>query len=180
MSRCLQRLIDDDSGLILSAEMVIIVTVTVIGVVVGLASARDALVGELTDIGFAFRSLNQSFGYTGMHGCRKFNRFTSWTSGSSFFDYFDGCYGVGTTYGVAEMGSAAVYGGGGAAVVNQPAPALPSVSPCPQGTPCHDAPALNAPTLDATPCPSCLPMPGQPVPEPEVPAGPVPQVIPQG
>lgn len=92
MSRLWDRLWRDEAGVIISAELVLILTIVVIGVLVGLVQLRSAIVTELHDIGVAFSHLNQSFAFTGFRGNAKWWGWkqTSWTAGSSFFDIYDG------------------------------------------------------------------------------------------
>lgn len=86
-----QRLWHDDAGVIISAELVLILTIVVLGVIVGLVEMRNAVVGELHDLSLAWSHLNQSYGYTGFRGCWKWwGGRTSWTAGSSFIDCYDG------------------------------------------------------------------------------------------
>lgn len=63
----LTALLHDETGFIVSAELVLIATITVIGVIVGLAEVQNAVVNELNDIGDAIGSLNQSY-YVHGHG----------------------------------------------------------------------------------------------------------------
>ena len=58
---CLRRLWREESGLVQSAEIVLITTIVVIGMIVGLATYRDGVVEELADIGRAVGALNQSY-----------------------------------------------------------------------------------------------------------------------
>jgi Flp pilus assembly pilin Flp len=51
----------DESGFLISAELVLVSTITVLGMVVGLAEIMVAITAELDDVGAAFGSLNQSF-----------------------------------------------------------------------------------------------------------------------
>lgn len=57
----LRRLWRDEQGAVLSAELVLIAVITVIGLVVGLAAFRDSVVGELGDTAAAVGELNQSY-----------------------------------------------------------------------------------------------------------------------
>jgi hypothetical protein len=59
----LNRLWREDEG-VLTFEWVLLVTVLVIGVVVGLAAVRDALNVELANVAGAMVSLNQGYGIT--------------------------------------------------------------------------------------------------------------------
>ena len=110
--------IKDETGVILSAELVLILTIAVIGVVVGLSHVALAVNQELSDIACAIGALNQSYSFTGYHCCVKFGGFTSFTAGSSFTDWPDvcDCAGVGLTGGGSEIGSCGInsgFGGGG-------------------------------------------------------------------
>ena len=84
---------NDDSGVVVSAELVLILTIAVLGVVVGLAEFRTAVVAEFGDLSAAFSHLNQSYGYAGLHGCWNpcAGGWRSWVAGSSFVDVYEGC-----------------------------------------------------------------------------------------
>ena len=56
-----QKLWNDEAGALLSAELVLIGTVCVLGVVVGLQSLSQGVAHELADLGHAIGSLNQSY-----------------------------------------------------------------------------------------------------------------------
>jgi len=83
-----KKLWNDECGAILSAELVIIATILVIGMITGLTAVRDAVVSELADVGQAISQLNQSYLFGGVSG-----HGTS-TSGSSFTDHTDFCDGA--------------------------------------------------------------------------------------
>lgn len=166
--RLFQRWIGDEGGLIVSAELVIVATVIVLGLIVGLAQVQQAVVSELQDTALAFTGLNQSYGHNGFVGCWKFGRGTSWTAGSFFVDVFDTCVGTGGITG----GTSDIIGGGPAV-----APAAPTVvTPVPERTPtpCGDC----VPATPAVPDP-CLSCPPGVAPQPAVPQGPAPQNLPQ-
>ena len=76
----LKALMNDESGFIVSSELVLIATILVIGLIVGLSSIQHAVVAELNDVGDAIGSLNQSYLYT-----------AAYTRGSSFVDSVDDC-----------------------------------------------------------------------------------------
>ncbi len=85
-----RALIHDDHGFIISAELVVISTLLVVGLVTGLQYIQAAVVGEMQDVGSAISSLNQSYSYTGKHGCCHWGHgFSSWTGGSCFADTVD-------------------------------------------------------------------------------------------
>lgn len=81
----LNRLWNDEGGAIISAELVLVATILVIGMIVGLKSVRDAVVSELADVGQAISQINQSYRYGGVTG-----HFAQ-TLGSSFQDTTDFC-----------------------------------------------------------------------------------------
>lgn len=61
---------NDESGAVLSAEIVTVGTVAVLGTTVGLHSVATALNGELTDMAQAIRSFDQSYSFRGFTSCR--------------------------------------------------------------------------------------------------------------
>ena len=79
MTRLLTALWADESGFIITAELVLIATIVVLGLIAALICVRDSVGGELNDIAAAFRNIDQSYYYGGMRGCK------SWTAGSAFF-----------------------------------------------------------------------------------------------
>jgi hypothetical protein len=81
----LKRLWNDEAGFIVSAELVLIATILVIGMIVGLVSVRDQVVQELADVAGAIAELNQSYSFSGITG------HTSATAGSEFADETDFC-----------------------------------------------------------------------------------------
>src|SRR5437879_3605569 len=74
----LQRLWRDELGAVVSAELVTVGTVTVIGSIVGLNTLSESLNAELTDLARAIRSLDQSYSFGGYRSCR------AYTAGSCF------------------------------------------------------------------------------------------------
>lgn len=55
-------------GFIVSAELIFIVTILVIGLIVGWVAIRNAVVAELHDVSEAIGAVNQSFQFTGTNG----------------------------------------------------------------------------------------------------------------
>ncbi|MEI8379800.1 MAG: hypothetical protein WCJ09_06705 [Planctomycetota bacterium] len=82
---------NDESGVIISAELVLILTITVLGIVVGLSSVVVAVNEELQDTAHAIGVLNQSFGFTGFAGCTKGANPISYTFGAVNTDGIDDC-----------------------------------------------------------------------------------------
>ena len=81
----LKKLWMDEGGATISAELALIGTILVIGVVVGLSSVQQAVVTELADIASAIGSLDQTYSYDGFQG-----HDTS-TAGGGWIDALDQC-----------------------------------------------------------------------------------------
>ena len=92
MLSLIQNLKSDESGVILSAEIVLILTIGVLGMIVGLTSLQNAVLGEMNDLAGAFRSLNQSYSTPSFRGCWKNCALTSFTMGSCYIDRYEACY----------------------------------------------------------------------------------------
>jgi hypothetical protein len=82
----LRRLWRDEGGVIISAELVLVSTILVIGCIVGLCVARNQVVQELVDVGQAIGSVSQSYAYA---GTMKWG--VAWTDGSAYVDLVDFC-----------------------------------------------------------------------------------------
>jgi hypothetical protein len=80
----------DEGGFIVSAELVLICTICVIGCVVGLSECQHAINSELNDVGDAIGCLNQSFCFSGFSkvDCCHVH---AHTYGSVFIDVSDDC-----------------------------------------------------------------------------------------
>jgi Flp pilus assembly pilin Flp len=78
----------DQNGAVVSIELVLIITIAVLGLIVGLSELAVAVNTELNDVSNAVGSLNQSYAFTGFHSmdCGKFKSFFS---GSAFTDCVD-------------------------------------------------------------------------------------------
>ena len=87
MTNLINTLIHDEAGFIVSAELVLISTIAVLGMIVGLSEVALNVNHELEDIGSAFGSLNQSYNVKGASGCQ------GSTQGSQFQDSQDFCDG---------------------------------------------------------------------------------------
>jgi hypothetical protein len=83
----MKNLINDEAGFVVSAELILIATITVLGLVVGLAEVRQAVSEELEDVAAAVGSLNQGYCLTGLHTNK------AHTNGSHFQDHSDFCDG---------------------------------------------------------------------------------------
>lgn len=87
MTRILTALHQDEAGFIVSSELVLIATITVIGLVVGMAEVANGVNEELEDVGSAVGQVNQSYVVSGSRGHK------AATGDSSFKDVYDYCDG---------------------------------------------------------------------------------------
>lgn len=85
----LGRLWNDERGFIISAELVLVATIVVIGLIVGLVCVRNQVVQELVDVGQAIGSVSQSYAYSGVKGAS--HGIYAWTDGSYYIDLRDFC-----------------------------------------------------------------------------------------
>ena len=65
----LKKLWSDDAGAIIAAEYLFVATILVIGIIVGLASVRDAVNSELAELANAYLALSQGYTISGQTGC---------------------------------------------------------------------------------------------------------------
>lgn len=76
--RWVQKLWNDEHGAVMSAELVLIGTLGVVGATVGLKAVSNSVNEELKDFSRAIRSLDQSYEFAGTSSCG------AWTAGSCF------------------------------------------------------------------------------------------------
>lgn len=87
-----QQLMRDEAGFIVSAELVLIATIVVIGLIVGLSEVQHAVVSELNDVADAIGSLNQSYAFTGFSSYKtQGGGIKAFSNGSFFIDVGDEC-----------------------------------------------------------------------------------------
>lgn len=86
MQRHWRRLIEDETGFIISSELVLVGTVAVLGMIVGLEAVSSAVIQELNDLAHAFGSMSQSFNFRSISKVGH-----AWVSGSGFSDRGDFC-----------------------------------------------------------------------------------------
>ena len=85
MTSLATKLLKDEAGFIVSAELMLIATVGVLAMVVGLSEVALNINNELEDVGAAFGSINQSFMSRGSRG------HSGGSEGGSFRDNSDFC-----------------------------------------------------------------------------------------
>ncbi|MCG6157314.1 branched-chain amino acid aminotransferase [Rubinisphaera margarita] len=83
MTNTLSALYNDEAGFIISAELVLVSTICVLGLVVGLSEVAFNVNQELEDVGAAFGSVNQAYSYNGTAGQKGGN------AGSTYDDEWD-------------------------------------------------------------------------------------------
>lgn len=82
---------NDESGVILSAEIVLIGTILILGMIVGLVELQCAVVAELSDLSSAFGNLDQSYTTSGFSSAKGNGRWKARTYGASYYDRADTC-----------------------------------------------------------------------------------------
>jgi Flp pilus assembly pilin Flp len=75
----------DETGGVLSIELVLIATIVGLGAITGLTSTRDGVITELADVGGAVSYLNQSYILGGIKA------HCATTAGTNFEDFADFC-----------------------------------------------------------------------------------------
>lgn len=91
----------DEGGAIVSAEIILIATILVLGLYVGFVSLQQAVTWEFFDIGGALRSLDQSFTIWGLRGCKAQTFTTSYRNGNR--SVFGGQMGLANGYNSVDM-----------------------------------------------------------------------------
>ncbi len=86
----LRKLWADEAGFIVSAELVLVATILVIGMIVGLTVLRNQVVQELADLGAALGMISQGYEYTGVSKVALATTFAL-TDGSGWDDLLDQC-----------------------------------------------------------------------------------------
>jgi Flp pilus assembly pilin Flp len=85
----LRRLYRDECGAVVSAELALVLTIVVNGLIVGLNEIAVSLNQELNDVSNALGTLDQSFGYTGYQAAG--TKLKSFAAGTTFIDAADEC-----------------------------------------------------------------------------------------
>ena len=85
MKTTIARLYHETDGAIVSAEIMLVMTILVLGTIVGLKSVRDSVVSELADVAQAIANVNQGYCYSAVGGP------AGHTGGGEFKDQADFC-----------------------------------------------------------------------------------------
>ncbi len=86
MLNLLKALRQDEYGVILSAEIVIIGSLLVIGLITGLTCLQQSVNGELKDLAGAIGALDQSYAYSAHRKQGFGDQCCAWTAGSSYIN----------------------------------------------------------------------------------------------
>lgn len=87
MKSAFRRFLSSEEGFILSTEALLIGTITVLGLIVGLAEVRNAVVQELGDFSQAVSFLSQDYAFTSVTSTNVTTQIQ--TSGSVYADATD-------------------------------------------------------------------------------------------
>ena len=87
MIRTLKALWNDQNGFVVSAELILVLTIGVLAMLVGLFSVSKSITQELNDISSAFGAIDQSYCYAGL----KKKKHHAQVVGSGFKDGRDDC-----------------------------------------------------------------------------------------
>jgi Flp pilus assembly pilin Flp len=79
------KLMKDESGFVVSSELVLLATMLVLGLIVGLSAVRQAISQELADLATAIGRISQDYSYSGITG------HSASVAGSIFTDNNDFC-----------------------------------------------------------------------------------------
>ena len=87
----MRKLFNDEDGFVVSAELVLVLTIAVLGTVVGLTAVRDSLSQELVDISDAFGAVNQTFNVVGISKAKAAGKAHAAVGGFGWNDNADDC-----------------------------------------------------------------------------------------
>ena len=91
MTNTFKQLWADDAGVVISAELVLVMTIAVLSLIVGLNELAAGVVSELADVSDAIGHLDQSYSYTSFRSLKLDSTDKSRVSGSAFKDEPDSC-----------------------------------------------------------------------------------------
>jgi len=89
----LMSFLNDEAGVVVSAEIVLVTTILVLGLIVGLVEVQSAMIAELSDISSAIGNVDQSFSTSGYVSLKYDGGVKARTFGAAYFDVQDDCDG---------------------------------------------------------------------------------------
>lgn len=91
MVRNFEKLVGDEAGFVITAELVLVLTIAVLAMVVGLTAVRDSITQEMNDLAHAFGTVNQTYTVSGLSKARCHGSVHAAISGFGFNDRADDC-----------------------------------------------------------------------------------------
>jgi len=152
MLNLLKALRQDEHGVILSTEIVIVGSLLVIGLITGVACLQKSVNGELQDLAGAIGALDQSYSFSSFRKAATLGRCCAYTAGSSYSNCENDSEKCGDIVGCHEVRRVQVSpcNACGGTSTTGCSSCGSSVSPCGSG-PCGSAPCGSAPCGSA-PC----------------------------
>lgn len=89
----LMSFLNDEAGVVVSAEIVLVTTILVLGLIVGLVEVQSAMIAELSDISSAIGNIDQSFSTSGYASLKYDGGIKARTFGAAYLDVQDDCDG---------------------------------------------------------------------------------------
>lgn len=88
----MRNLLNDEAGFVVSAELILVLTIGALSMVVGLTSVKDSITNELNDIADAFGTIDQTYNYRGLQASSDAGKkFHATAAGAGFNDRADDC-----------------------------------------------------------------------------------------
>lgn len=87
----MRKLFNDEVGFVITAELVLVLTIAVLAMVVGLAAVRDAITNEMNDLSHAFGSVDQSYNVVGIRKEKLYGKPHASAAGFGYNDASDDC-----------------------------------------------------------------------------------------
>ena len=149
MLNLLKALRQDEHGVILSTEIVIVGSLLVIGLITGVACLQKSVNGELQDLAGAIGALDQSYSFSSFRKAGTLGRCCAYTAGSSYINCENDIQKCGDIAGCGEVRQVQVSACGVCGGASTTGCSSCGSSPCgsaPCGTtPCGSAPCGSAP-----------------------------------
>ena len=119
----MRKFLNEETGFVVSAELVLVLTIAVLAMVVGLTALRDTLSHELVDLSNAFGAANQTYNVSGISKPKFHGKAHSAIGGFGFNDNADDgdcagltitdvCGKVDASSGAPNEGNGGGFGGG--------------------------------------------------------------------
>ncbi len=87
----MRKLFNDEAGFVITAELVLVLTIAVLAMVVGLTAVRDAVTNEMNDLAHAFGAVSQTYNVVGLRKDKLEGKPHASIAGFGFQDHQDDC-----------------------------------------------------------------------------------------